>query len=198
VGFNVTKFLTLAGFKVVAVSDSGGGIHVPEGINPELTLACKRKNGYLAGCYCSGSVCDLNKGKPITNSELLELPVDILVPAALENVITSDNAPHIQARVILEMANGPTTPEADTLLYKAGIPVIPDILSNSGGVTVSAFEWEQNLKGQHWTQDEVNRKLKKKMEEATGAVWDTSVRLGTDLRTAAFVVALERILAAMK
>ncbi|MFZ5845010.1 MAG: Glu/Leu/Phe/Val family dehydrogenase [Patescibacteria group bacterium] len=198
VGFNITKFLTQAGFKVVAVSDSGGGIHVPEGINPELTLACKRKNGYLAGCYCSGSVCDLNKGKPITNGELLELPVDILVPAALENVITQENASRIKAKVILEMANGPTTLEADTLLYKAGIPVIPDILSNSGGVTVSAFEWEQNLQGQHWTKDEVNRKLKKKMEAAAVAIWDASQRLDTDLRTAAFVVALERILTTMK
>lgn len=197
VGFNIAKFLVQTGFKVVAVSDSQGGIYVPEGINPELTLACKKKNGFLAGCYCSGSVCDLNKGKPITNAELLELPVDILVPAALENVITKDNASRIRARIILEMANGPTTPEADTLLYKAGITVIPDILSNSGGVTVSAFEWEQNLKGEHWTEEEVNRRLKKKMEAAANSVWETSIRLKTDLRTAAFVVALERIFKAI-
>ncbi len=198
VGYNVVKFLDQHGFKIVAVSDSRGGIYVPGGVNPELTLACKKKNGYLAGCYCSGSVCDLRRGKPTSNGALLELPVDILVPAALENVITAENAPKIKAKIILEMANGPTTPEADAILYRRGIPVIPDILSNSGGVTASAFEWEQNLKGQHWAKEEVNRKLKIKMAKAADSVWETSRRTKTDLRTAAFVVALERILAAMK
>lgn len=197
VGYNMAKFLHENGFNVVAVSDSKGGIYVPNGINPELTLDCKKKNGYLAGCYCSGSVCDLNKGKQITNEALLELPVDILVPSALENVLTKKNANRIKAKVILEMANGPTAPEADTILYKRGIPVIPDILSNSGGVTVSAFEWQQNLKGERWTKKDVNAKLKAKMEKAAGAVWDASVKHKTDLRTAAFVVALERILKAM-
>ncbi len=198
VGYNIAKFLVDNGIKVIAVSDSKGGILVPEGINPKLTLECKKKNGYLAGCYCSGSVCDLNKGKPISNDALLELDVDILVPAALESVLTKENASRIKAKVVLEMANGPTTPEADVILYKKGIPVIPDILSNSGGVTVSCFEWEQNLKGQHWTKDEVNRKLKRKMEAATESIWNTSKRLNTDLRTSAFVVATNRILKAMK
>jgi len=189
----MVKFLVDNGFSVVAVSDSKGGIHVPNGVNPELTLACKKKNGYLAGCYCSGSVCDLSKGRPITQEQLLELPVDILVPAALENVLTSENAPKIQAKVILEMANGPTTPEADEMLAKKGVTVIPDILANSGGVTVSAFEWEQNLKSEHWIKEEVNKKLKRKMERATEAVWEASEHLHTTLRTAAFCVALERI-----
>ncbi len=193
VGYNMVKFLVDAGFTVVAVSDSRGGIHVPSGVNPELTLVCKKKNGFLAGCYCSGSVCDLSKGSPISQEKLLELPVDILIPAALENVITKENAAKIQAKVVLEMANGPTTPEADEILAKRGITVIPDVLANSGGVTVSAFEWEQNLKGEHWTKEEVNRKLKKKMEEATEAVWEASKRFRTDLRTSAFCVALERI-----
>lgn len=166
---------------------------MPEGINPSLTLECKRKNGYLAGCYCSGSVCDLKKGKPITNAQLLELPVDILVPSALENVLTAQNAKKIKAKVVLEMANGPTTPEADTILYKRGIPVIPDILSNSGGVSVSCFEWEQNLKGQHWTKEAVNRKLKAKMEKEATGVYLASKKYKTDLRTAAFIVALTRI-----
>lgn len=197
VGYNMAKFLHDNGFKVVAVSDSKGGIYVAEGINPALTLECKKKNGYLAGCYCSGSVCDVKKGKQVTNEELLELPVDILVPAALENALTGENAMRVKAKVVLEMANGPTTPEADAILYKKGIPVIPDILSNSGGVTVSAFEWEQNLKGEHWTKNDVNAKLKAKMKKQAGVVWGASVKYKTDLRTAAFVVALERILKAM-
>lgn len=198
VGYNIAKFLHENGFTVVAVSDSKGGIYVPEGLSPVLTLECKKKNGTLAGCYCSGSVCDVKKGKQITNEALLELPVDILVPAALESAITKDNAPKIKAKVILEMANGPTTPEADTVLYKRGIPVIPDILSNSGGVSVSAFEWEQNLKGQHWSKKAVNTKLKAKMEKAASDIWTTSKNIKTDLRTSAFVVALGRILKAMK
>jgi glutamate dehydrogenase/leucine dehydrogenase len=193
VGYNVAKFLIEAGINVVAVSDSRGGILVPDGVNPALTLECKKKNGYLAGCYCSGSVCDLKKGKPITNAELLELPVDILVPSALENVLTRENAPKIKAKVVLEMANGPTTPEADTILYTRGIPVIPDVLSNSGGVSVSCFEWEQNLKGQHWTKEAVNRKLKTKMEKEATNVWLASKKYKTDLRTAAFYLALTRI-----
>ncbi len=193
VGYNMVKFLVGAGFTVIAVSDSKGGIHVPSGVNPALTLACKKKNGFLAGCYCSGSVCDLSKGRPISQEQLLELPVDILVPAALENVITKENAAKIKAKVILEMANGPTTPEADEVLAKRGITVIPDILANSGGVTVSAFEWEQNLKGEHWTKETVNNKLKTVMEDATGAVWEASKTHKTTLRTSAFIVALERI-----
>ncbi len=194
VGYNIAKFLIDAGMTVVAVSDSKGGIYVPDGINPALTLECKKKNGYLAGCYCSGSVCDLAKGKPISNEALLELPVDILVPSALENVITAENAGKIQAKVVLEMANGPTTPEADDLLFQKGIPVIPDVLSNSGGVTVSAFEWEQNLKGEHWTKEKVNKQLEEKMQKAAGDVWEASQKLNINLRTAAFVLGLERIL----
>ena len=194
VGYNMVKFLDQEGFNVVAVSDSRGGIYVPSGVNPELTLACKKKNGYLAGCYCSGSVCDLSKGRPISQEALLELPVDILIPAALENVITKENASKIKAKVILEMANGPTTPEADEILAKKGVTVIPDVLANSGGVTVSAFEWEQNLKGQHWTKKAVNNKLKRKMENAAEAVWEAAETHKTTLRTAAFIVALERIM----
>lgn len=198
VGYNMVKFLDQAGFTVVAVSDSKGGIHVPSGVNPELTSACKKKNGFLAGCYCSGSVCDLSKGRPISQEELLEFPADILIPAALENVITKQNAPKIKAKVILEMANGPTTPEADEILAKRGITVIPDVLANSGGVTVSAFEWEQNLKGEHWTKETVNNKLKRKMGAAVKAVWEAAKAHKTTLRTAAFVVAVERIMKATK
>jgi len=185
VGYNVAKFLTEAEIKVVAVSDSKGGIFAPEGIDPAVALQEKKKYGHLAG------------GKTITNAELLELPVDILVPSALENVLTGQNASKIKAKVVLEMANGPTAPEADTILYTRGIPVIPDVLSNSGGVSVSCFEWEQNLKNQHWTKDAVNRKLKAKMEKEATKVWLASKKFKTDLRTAAFFVALRRIHSAL-
>ena len=198
VGFNMAKFLHEQGFKVVAVSDSKGGIYVPEGLNPELTLQCKQKNGPpaggLVGCYCVGTVCDLKKGKTISNPELLELPVDILVPAALENQITARNAGRIGAKLILEMANGPITPDADAILFKRGIGVIPDVLANSGGVTVSYFEWYQNLKNLHWSKEQVNKKLKKYMDKAFDGVWKTREKYKTDMRTAAFLFALEKII----
>jgi glutamate dehydrogenase/leucine dehydrogenase len=194
VGYNVAKFLDANGFKIVAVSDSKGGVYVEEGINPELTLECKKKNGTLAGCYCSGSVCDLRKGRQITNEDLLQLPVDILVPSALEGVITENNAGKIKAKVILEMANGPTTPQADPILFKKGITLIPDVLSNSGGVMVSTFEWEQNLKLEHWSKEKVNLKLKTQIQKAAIDIWNLAKKEKIDLRTAAFVVALKRIL----
>jgi len=186
--------LTAAGYQVVAVSDSRGGIWVPDGINPQLTQDCKQKNGYLAGCYCSGTVCDLQKGKVISNEALLELPVDILVPAALESVIQKANVGKIQARVILEMANGALAPEADQILEKRHTVVIPDVLANSGGVIVSTFEWEQNLKNAKWSKAQVNERLKKQMQSAAFEVWQLAQKLKVDLRTAAFVIGLKRIL----
>lgn len=197
VGYHMAKFLFESGFKIVAVSDSKGGIHVPDGLNPDLTLECKNKNGFLAGCYCVGSVCDLNKGKQISNEELLELPVDILIPSALENQITGENAQKINAKIILEMANGPTSPEADEILHKKGITVIPDVLANSGGVTVSYFEWKQNLLGEHWSKEQVNQELKKYMEKAFEIVWETSKKYHTDLRKGAFVSAIDKLLSAL-
>jgi glutamate dehydrogenase/leucine dehydrogenase len=186
VGYNVAKFLTGIGITVVAVSDSKGGMFVPEGLDIEAVHAQKKATGMLSG------------GKPITNAELLELAVDILVPSALESVITAQNAGKIKATVVLEMANGPTIPEADKILFERGVVVIPDILANAGGVTVSCFEWEQNLKGEHWAKDEVNKKLKLKMNKAASDVWDTAKKYSIDMRTAAFVVAIERISTAIK
>lgn len=187
VGYYVAKFLYEAGFRVVALSDSKGAIVVKnlgsDSFDPEEVLAFKKKNGSL----------EKHKGKFITNAQLLELPVDILVPSALENQITKENASRIKAKVILEMANGPTTPEADEILYKKDILVVPDVLANSGGVTVSYFEWDQNMKVQHWTEEAVNKKLEKKMVSALDEVWKTAKANKTDLRTAAFIVAIKRI-----
>lgn len=201
VGYYVAKFLYEAGFRVVALSDSKGAIVVKntekDSFNPDLILKCKEEKGSLHGCYCIGSVCDLRNGRSITNEQLLELPVDILVPSALENQITKENAGKIKAKVILEMANGPTTPEADEILYKKDIVVVPDVLANSGGVTVSYFEWNQNLKSEHWGESAVNKKLEKKMVDALGVVWKQSKQSKTDLRTAAFIVAIKRITSKM-
>jgi glutamate dehydrogenase/leucine dehydrogenase len=216
VGYFVAKLLSENGFKIVAVSDSRGGILKLKGKKPkagslkglnindlesldiEKVMECKKQKGSLAGCYCSGGVCDVQGGMTITNNELLELPVDILVPAALENQISNDNAMRIQAKVILEMANGPTTPEADEILHKRGIIVVPDILANAGGVTVSYFEWIQNMKNEKWDVLVVNNKLKKTMNKAVSDVWNVKEKNKTTFRIAAFVLAVGRVLDAMK
>ncbi len=145
-GGHMAELLHGAGYTIVAVSDSHGGIYNAEGLDPVRIEKYKRKNGTVAGEYCTGSVCDLERMKMdgvkrITNEELLELPCDILIPSALDNVITAANAKNIRAKLILELANGPTTPEADAILEKKRVKVIPDVLANAGGVTVSYFEW---------------------------------------------------------
>ena len=193
VGYYIASFLTKAGMKVVAVSDSKEGIYVAEGLNPEMTLECKKKKGYLSGCYCVGSVCDLNKGRKITNDELLQLPVDILVPAALENVITGENVKNIKAKIILEMANGPVTDDADLALQQKGTIVIPDILANSGGVATSYYEWYQNMHRQKWSKEKVFKKLKTQMQKVTGEVWKDLKKQKVTMRDAAYIVALQRI-----
>jgi glutamate dehydrogenase len=190
---NVGSFFALlaskAGFKVVAVSDSKIGIYAPKGLDIAKVQAWKKQQGTLKGF--PGTI-------DVTNEKLLELPVDVLVPAALENQIHKNNAKRIKARVVLEMANGPTTPEADVILMRRQIPVVPDVLSNSGGVATSYLEWSQNLSGYYWSKDEVLGKLKDYMHEAWQNVVKTSGSYGTDLRTAAFVLAIQRIAEAMK
>ena len=148
--------------------------------------------------YCVGSVCDSENYAPISNTELLEIDCDVLVPAALENQITKENAERIQAKVILELANGPTAPEADEILFKKGIIVIPDILANAGGVTVSYFEWLQNLQNDAWSREEVHKRLESIIGTAFDAVWEAKTKYNTDMRTGAFILAIERIVSAMR
>lgn len=198
VGYYAAYFLKKAGCNIIAVSDSKEGVYVEKGLDPKTTLNCKKEKGFLSGCYCIGSVCDLGNGRPITNKELLELPVDVLIPAALENVITQENAPQINAKIILEMANGPITKEADEILHKKGAIIIPDILANSGGVCVSYFEWYQNMHNEKWTKQEVFDKLQEKMEHATHEVFAMQKKYRGTLRDAAYILALERIKKAWK
>jgi glutamate dehydrogenase/leucine dehydrogenase len=170
------------------MSDSKSGVYSPHGLDVKKVEAYKKENG---------SLFDFPSARAISNAELLTLDTDVLVPAALENQITKENADDIRARVILELANGPTTPEADDILFAKGIHVIPDILANSGGVVVSYFEWDQNLKGEHWTELEVHGKLKVILEREAQQVWEKAIELSTDMRRAAFVIAMERISAAL-
>lgn len=199
VGYYVAYFLQRYGFNVVALSDSKGGIYIPGGVaDIEQIERCKKEKGYLAGCYCVGSVCDIRykekvKGQDITPEELLELPVDVLIPAALNDVITAENAHNIQAKYILELANGPTTAEADAILSEKNITVIPDILANSGGVAVSYFEWYQNMHEERWTKDDVFKRLKKKMSKATEAVLQAQQEYKTTMRDGAYIAALKNL-----
>ncbi|HXY74786.1 MAG TPA: Glu/Leu/Phe/Val dehydrogenase [Dehalococcoidales bacterium] len=177
------------GSKVIAVCDSQGGVVCEKGIDPEEAFTCKNE---------TGSVCNMKKMKPITNEEILELDVDILIPAAIENVITDKNAKKIKAKIIAELANGPTTPEADDILYKKGVHVIPDFLCNAGGVTVSYFEMVQNFYMYTWPVEEVREKLDRKMTEAYNSVWNTSKEFKINMRQAAYVVAVRRVVECMK
>jgi glutamate dehydrogenase/leucine dehydrogenase len=183
-GSFMAKILHKLGYKVVAVSDSRGAIYNEVGLDPEAVSTWKAENKTVVGF--AGS-------QEITNEELLELDVDILSPSALENVITKDNAHNIKAKAIIELANGPTTPEADEILKEKGIVVVPDVLANAGGVTVSYFEWDQNVKGDHWSEEDVLEKLEKIMVDAFNEVWETKEKYGVDMRTAAFVKAVERV-----
>lgn len=198
VGYFFAKLASAAGFRVVAVSDSKGAIYIEEGLDPVATMECKEEKGTLAGCYCKGGVCDLRGGKQLSNDQLLELPVDILVPAALEGVIHEGNVGRIQAPVIIEMANGPITPTADKILEKKGTTIMPDIFANSGGVTASYFEWVQNNIGYAWTEEEVDMRLEKQMKKSFMHIWDEyqSLSKSPSLRLASYVVAVKRIIEA--
>ncbi|MEJ2342610.1 MAG: Glu/Leu/Phe/Val dehydrogenase [Gemmatimonadales bacterium] len=205
-GYIAACLFAEAGARILAVSDSRGGVFDADAIDPARALDHKQ---------ATGSVIDLEGTRNITNEELLALPCDILIPAALENQIRADNAAGIRARLVAEAANGPTTPMADHILFERNIPVLPDILANAGGVTVSYYEWVQNNENEQWDESEVNEKLHKKMVRATDAVIDKQREINesldgleaqrgkngrpgdpleaVDLRTSAFVLAVERV-----
>ncbi len=202
-GGTMAHLLHNAGYAVVAVSDSHGGIYSAEGLDPVRIEKYKAKTGSVTGEYCKGSVCDTEKMKmdhvkQVSNEELLELPCDILIPAALDNVITGKNAGKIKAKYILELANGPTTPEADVILQKRRIKLLPDVLTNAGGVTVSYFEWSQGRSGEQWTDKKVDRELHRVMLEAYKAIRREVHRNKVTYRQAAFIVGVRRIVEAMR
>jgi len=180
-------------YKVVAISDSKGGIHKPEGLDIPSVIKYKLESKKLDAVYYHEGVRDLVPHERITNAQLLELPVEVLVPAALENQITVSNAPNIKAPLIIELANGPVTSDGDAILEKSGITVVPDVLANSGGVTVSYFEWVQNKAGFYWTLSEVHERLERMMLDALENIQTTNAEKKCGLRTAAYVVALNRI-----
>ncbi len=188
-GSNMAKFLYNRGFVIIGVSDSKGGIYSNNGINIEKLIEFKKN---------TGSVVNFPDAKNITNSEILELETDILIPAALQNQIIKENANRIKAKMIAELANGPISFEADEILSKKGIVVIPDVLFNAGGVTVSYFEWVQNLYGYYWTEEEVNAKLKERITNGFNEILKIHDKYKTNLRDAAYILAMQRILKAEK
>lgn len=196
-GMTMAELLHEAGYKVVAVSDSQGAIYKPDGLHVPSVAKIKRESRALKGVYCEGSVCEVVEHDQITNEELLALDVDLLVPAALENAITADNVADVKAKMIVELANGPITPEADKVLYDNGQVVVPDVLANAGGVTVSYFEWVQNRQGYAWSADMVRDRLKERMVTEGERLWGFAEDKGVSLRVAAYAQALERIGAAV-
>ncbi|MDT0632776.1 Glu/Leu/Phe/Val dehydrogenase [Rubrivirga sp. S365] len=206
VGATAAELFHEAGARVIAISDVSGGVHNADGIDIQAALALRDETGFVKG---------LDGTEPISNDDLLALACDVLVPAALENQIRADNVDRIQARFVVEGANGPTTPAADRALFERGVPVLPDILANAGGVTVSYYEWVQNQENEQWEEEEVNGRLLRKMNRAVDAVVDTQERINgdldaigaaraerglngqplgaIDLRTAAYVLAIQRV-----
>ncbi len=187
-GMNMAKILSDWGYKIVAVSDSKGGIYDAEGFDVDALIKHKQETRSVTGFG----------GSPISNQQILEAPVDVLVPAALENQITKENANNIKAKIILELANGPITKEADEILHQNKIVVLPDILANAGGVTVSYFEWVQNNQGFYWKEKDVMKLLEEKMVKAFEEIHEIVKNTGVDHRTAAYIIAVSRIVQAEK
>ncbi|HXF56895.1 MAG TPA: Glu/Leu/Phe/Val dehydrogenase [Actinomycetota bacterium] len=184
VGGGTVQLLHQQGCRIVGVSEYGGGVYEPNGLSPERLSAWKRETGSLVG---------LPGAETVTNEELLELDCDVLIPAAVEGQITEKNADRIKASIIVEAANGPTTPDADEVLQERGVVVVPDILANAGGVTVSYFEWVQGLQEFWWTEDEVNERLRQVMERAYAEVLAVAREHDVPMRTAATMVGVRRV-----
>ena len=183
-GLHAAELLSAAGYKIVAASDSRGGVTNPNGLDVNRLVSHKAE---------TGSVVGFSAGEAMSNTDVLECECDVLIPAALEKVITAENAPRIRARIVAEAANGPTLPEADAILRERGIMVLPDILANAGGVTVSYFEWVQDLQENFWEEDEINERLKRKMVRAFKETYDASQKHGVDMRRGAYAVAVNRV-----
>ena len=190
--FHCARLLHGEGYRIIGLSDSRSAIYDPDGIDPIAAMEHKQKTRGLAGAPSNGKLQEMS------NAELLEAECDVLIPAAMENQIILENAPNIKAPIILELANGPTTPAADKILNAAGKIVIPDILANAGGVTVSYFEWVQNKAGYYWGLAEVQEKLKAIMEPEARSIWNVKREKGLNMRTAAYVHALARIASAVE
>jgi glutamate dehydrogenase/leucine dehydrogenase len=183
-GSIAARLMADEGSKILAVSDSTGGIHSPAGLDINRVIAWKAEHGTVVG---------FPGAQAVSNAEILEIECDVLIPAALENQITAANAGRIKAKIVAEAANGPTTPEADEILFKNGVFSIPDILCNAGGVTVSYFEWVQDLNRDHWSERVVNEKLHEIMVKAFGETLAISLREGVHMRLAAYLLAVQRV-----
>lgn len=192
-GQHVATLLHQDGYRVVAVSDSQGGVYRKEGFDVPSLIRMKNESQQVKPVYCEGSVCKEVEAKQITNEELLALDVDVLIPAALEDVIRLDNVDTIKAPVIIELANGPISTQADNMLAEKGILVVPDILANAGGVTVSYFEWVQNKNGYYWTLEEIHERLRTTMVREFNYVYDLMKEKHISMRTAAYVHAVNRL-----
>lgn len=190
VGGVAARYFERNGASIIAISDSQGGVYNPAGLDCAAALSCKNQYSCFIGQHAGGD--------EITNEELLELDCDVLIPAALGGVITADNAPRIKARIVAEGANGPTTPAADRILVDNGVTVVPDILANAGGVTVSYFEWVQNLQNLLWNEAEIHQRLESILKNAFAEVHRIATDQGLDLRTAALVLGIERVARAIQ
>jgi len=198
VGSHFARVAFERGYKIVAISEKDGGVYVKQGLNPKETLLCKSKKGKIADCACVGSICDSSFGEEVSNQDLLELEADVLVPAAIERVITKENAPNIKAKYIIAMANGPITPEAESILEEKNILVVPDILANAGGVVASYFEWLQSKQKVLWDKDKTLQGLAKVLEKSFDEVWKLAQIKNISLNKAAYLVAVNRVATAIK
>ncbi len=190
VGSAAAQIFHAHGAKIIAVQDSSGGIYSAHGIDPAQLQAYTRRNG--------GQVSSFPGTEPVGANEFWALETEFLVPAALEKQITADNAHAIRSRIVVEGANGPTTPAADDILRERGIVVVPDVIANAGGVIVSYFEWVQDISSFFWSEDEINHRLQRIMQDALASAWDISEQRGVTLRTSAFIIACNRVLEAME